>query len=184
MHAACWIIQDGHLQSLNFDSIYNTHFSNKLTFSGSGWIWIWGDTTHPDAQPWKETPNAVEEQALALRNAGLSQEQCKHQTSPSQLHSKRARLLHGLFQKAHASSPFPSSKKNKAHQTEHRPDSASNASPACFTYVVPFKKKKFFFLAVPCRILVSHPGIKPAPPTVEGQRLNHRTTREVPTLFL
>ena len=44
--------------------------------------WIWGDATHPDAQPWKETPNAVEEQALALRNAGLSQEQWEHQTLP------------------------------------------------------------------------------------------------------
>ena len=56
-------------------------------------------------------------------------------------------------------------------------------STACFTYVVPFFLKNFF-LAVPRRILVSHPGIKPTPPAVEGQRLNHRTTREVPTLFL
>ena len=41
--------------------------------------------------------------------------------------------------------------------------------------------KKFFCPChVTCRILVSWPGIEPAPLAVEGWSLNHWTTREVP----
>ena len=41
--------------------------------------------------------------------------------------------------------------------------------------------KNFFFLAE-CHVLgsVSQPGIKPVAPAVEAQRLNHRTSKEVP----
>ena len=43
----------------------------------------------------------------------------------------------------------------------------------------------FFFLifwscSLACRILVPQPGIKPVPPAVEVQCINHWTTREVP----
>ena len=43
----------------------------------------------------------------------------------------------------------------------------------------------FFFLifwscSLACRILVPQPGIKPVPPAVEMQHLNHWTAREVP----
>ena len=39
----------------------------------------------------------------------------------------------------------------------------------------------FFWLhRVACGILVPQPGIKPAPPAVEAQSLNHWITREVP----
>ena len=31
----------------------------------------------------------------------------------------------------------------------------------------------FFFLAMPCRILVPRPGIEPVPPAVEAQNPNH-----------
>ena len=43
--------------------------------------------------------------------------------------------------------------------------------------------KNFFFSwprCVACGILVPQPGIKPVPPAVEVQSLNHWTTREVP----
>ena len=44
-----------------------------------------------------------------------------------------------------------------------------------------FPQLSFFnFLAMPC----SRPGIKPTPPAVEVQSLNHWTTREVPQLHL
>ena len=39
----------------------------------------------------------------------------------------------------------------------------------------------YFGLAA-CGILVPGPGIKPAPPAVEMQSLNHWTTREVPSM--
>ena len=35
-------------------------------------------------------------------------------------------------------------------------------------------------LRVACRILVPRPGIKPLPPLLEDQSLNHWTAREVP----
>ena len=35
-----------------------------------------------------------------------------------------------------------------------------------------------------CGILVSQPGIEPAPPAVEVWSLNHRTAREVPGAFI
>ena len=43
----------------------------------------------------------------------------------------------------------------------------------------------WFFLSdcTACRILVPQPGIKPTPPAVEGQSLNHWISREVPPLF-
>ena len=37
----------------------------------------------------------------------------------------------------------------------------------------------FFFPYVACGILISQPGVKPMPPTVEAWNLNHWTTREV-----
>ena len=46
------------------------------------------------------------------------------------------------------------------------------------------KKKNFFFNFwlhhVACGILVPRPGIKPAPPALETQSLNHWTARDVP----
>ena len=36
---------------------------------------------------------------------------------------------------------------------------------------------------MPCGILVSLPGIKPLPPALESQILNHWTAREVPSFF-
>ena len=41
----------------------------------------------------------------------------------------------------------------------------------------------FWLCHVACRILVPPSGIKPVPPAVEAQILNHWTTREVPLLF-
>ena len=43
----------------------------------------------------------------------------------------------------------------------------------------------FFFLPrhVACRILVSQPGIQPAPPAVETRWPNHWTTKEVPSII-
>ena len=43
----------------------------------------------------------------------------------------------------------------------------------------------FFFLPHPvvCRILVPQPGIKPMPPAMRAQSLNHWTTREVPSVY-
>ena len=51
-----------------------------------------------------------------------------------------------------------------------------------FQFILPHPLFKFFFWpgCVACRILVPLPGIKPAPPAVEAQSLNHGTTREVP----
>ena len=42
----------------------------------------------------------------------------------------------------------------------------------------------FFFCLRPaaCRILVPQPGIKPMPPAMEAQSLNHWTTRDVPNM--
>ena len=37
----------------------------------------------------------------------------------------------------------------------------------------------FFFCQEACRILVPPPGLKPVPPAVEAQNLNHWTAREV-----
>ena len=34
-----------------------------------------------------------------------------------------------------------------------------------------------------CRILVPQPGIKPMPPAMRAQSLNHWTTREVPSVY-
>ena len=44
----------------------------------------------------------------------------------------------------------------------------------------------FFFLpcCAACKILVPWSGIKPVPPAVEAQSLNHRTAREVPVPHL
>ena len=42
-----------------------------------------------------------------------------------------------------------------------------------------FSFKKFFWPYHACGILVPQPGIKPTPPAVETQSLNHRTAREV-----
>ena len=42
----------------------------------------------------------------------------------------------------------------------------------------------FFFGHMACRILVPRPGIKPLPPALEAQSLNHWTAREVPYTFL
>ena len=39
----------------------------------------------------------------------------------------------------------------------------------------------FFCHVVACGILVPQPGIEPTPPAVEARRLNHWTTREVPS---
>ena len=39
----------------------------------------------------------------------------------------------------------------------------------------------FFFGCTTYQILVPQPGIKLAPPTLKVQRLNHWTTREVPS---
>ena len=39
-------------------------------------------------------------------------------------------------------------------------------------------------LSSPCGILVPQPGIKPVPPVVGAQSLNHWTTREVPLCVL
>ena len=52
-------------------------------------------------------------------------------------------------------------------------------------FIVFFQTKKnlfffFFWPCVACGILVPRPGIKPIPPAVEVQSLNHWTTREVP----
>ena len=52
-----------------------------------------------------------------------------------------------------------------------------------YFFVFFFLLKKFF---LPCHmahgILVPQPGIKPTPPALEGQSLNHWTAREVPLL--
>ena len=45
-----------------------------------------------------------------------------------------------------------------------------------------FQMSLFFFLGAACRILVPWPGIKPVPPAMEAQSLNHWTTREVPQI--
>ena len=48
-----------------------------------------------------------------------------------------------------------------------------------------FKFFIFWLCHAACGILVTWPGIEPAPPALEAQSLNHRTTREIaPDQFL
>ena len=47
----------------------------------------------------------------------------------------------------------------------------------CFVFV-------FWLHCMACSILVPQPGIKPVPPALEAQSLNHWTTREVPNFLL
>ena len=57
----------------------------------------------------------------------------------------------------------------------------------CFFYLHAVDNSFFFFLASQCEacaILVSQPRIKPAPPAVEAQIVNHWTAREVPILLV
>ena len=42
----------------------------------------------------------------------------------------------------------------------------------------------FFFLAIPCRILVPQSGIKPMSPALGAHSLNNWTTREVPWMYI
>ena len=72
-------------------------------------------------------------------------------------------------------------KSDEVHQDEYRLK-LRKATPCICLF--------FFFLqphCTACTILVSQPGIEPAPPVVEAQSSNHQTTREFPisyTLYL
>ena len=55
----------------------------------------------------------------------------------------------------------------------------SNSEPIHYIFFFSF----FWLRRAACRILDLRPGIKPVPPAVEAQRLNHWTTREVPIMF-
>ena len=54
-----------------------------------------------------------------------------------------------------------------------------------FMWNLPILVFVFFFwlYCVAYMILVLQPGIKPVPPTVEAESLNHRIAREVPEIF-
>ena len=57
---------------------------------------------------------------------------------------------------------------------------SSHLLPSCASI---FKKIFFGSHCAVCSILVPQPGFEPVPSTVEGQSLNHWTTREVPLCF-